>query len=346
MKIVEKQLAELFHDNRFPLISIIELTNKCNLKCVHCYFEDSHDSENLSINQYSIVLKQLKQLGCNTIVLSGGEPFLRADIFEIIELVLSNNFVLSIFSNATLLDNNKILRLSKYKNIEIQISIYGINETHDKITGVNGSFAKTFSAIKSLKENGIKVKAKSVVLNSNYQTIKALVDLMKEIDIEFIHEPVLAPKRDKSQIYKGILKGRKLINYCIYSIKNNQEWTKSFHKKIIINTDNKQNIPLCAAGASMLNLRANGDITPCVSVDYVAGNVFNQKISDIWNGIRMLEFHKKFMITPSQCFSCKFNQKCSWCIGHLIKNKDFKYGDLQYCELMEIFEKVKNNCDE
>ena len=141
-----------------PLMSVLELTRRCNLKCLHCYIDQPKTYKNeLSTAEIKSIISQLAKAGSMSLIFTGGEVFLRDDILELSSFARSLGFDLRIFTNGTLIDGNIAAGLAKIGISGIEISLYGKRQTHDKITGVTGSFKKAMKAINVFKEHGVRV---------------------------------------------------------------------------------------------------------------------------------------------------------------------------------------------
>lgn len=139
---------EKFHENPVIFGAQIELTSRCNERCVHCYIP--HENKNMDIEKSlaNDALDQLKELGTLGLTLSGGELFLHRDVADIMYHARENDFSISVLSNVTLL-NDDLIRVLKDINIsQIQVSVYSMKpEEHDAITQLKGSHAKTMENI-------------------------------------------------------------------------------------------------------------------------------------------------------------------------------------------------------
>lgn len=163
------------NENFTPLSCLLELTYKCNLNCLHCYVVSDNKKE-LSTKQFFDILDQLKDLGTLYLTISGGEPLVRPDFFEIAEYAKKNNFALRLFTNAVLIDAKIAERIKQLKPLAVEVSLYGLEKTHDEITQFKGSFKKSVNGIKLLKRRRVNVLAKCTLLKQNISEIWKLKD--------------------------------------------------------------------------------------------------------------------------------------------------------------------------
>ena len=147
--ILENEISDEFANSNRLYSATIELTYRCNEKCRHCYVYDE-GGEEMSTNQIMKILDDLCDMEVATLLFTGGEVFARKDIFEILEYAYKKHFAMDIFTNGTLLDESKIIKLKKLWPKSIQFSIYShILQKHDAVTQIKGSYEKTINAIKT-----------------------------------------------------------------------------------------------------------------------------------------------------------------------------------------------------
>jgi len=139
-----------------------EITHRCNLKCIHCLiplkWRKDRKNVELTTGQIKEILYELQNLGTYSILFTGGEPFIRRDFTEIIAFASSMGFKLSINTNATLITDEIINVLKELNIFHITVSVYGDEETHDKITGVKGSYKLMDENVRKMADCGMNVQ--------------------------------------------------------------------------------------------------------------------------------------------------------------------------------------------
>ena len=151
-------LEKYFAKNPKLLSFQIELTSKCNERCIHCYIPHEDKLYNIDDNLYYSVIKQLKDIGIISVSLSGGEPMLHPNFLEFLKYAQDSDFYVKVFTNLTLLNEEIIKQIMKNNRTSVYVSLYSMNEVnHDAITQMKGSFNKTKSNILKLIENNIPV---------------------------------------------------------------------------------------------------------------------------------------------------------------------------------------------
>jgi len=257
-----------------PLNLIHFVTNKCNMKCSHCfYWKELNQGNEMDINQVETFIKSLKNK-LNLVMLGGGEPFLREDLTEIADLYIKYNKVknMNIVTNGFL--SKKIYETVKNisgTNLNIQISLDGLETQHDKIRNTPGSFKKVIETVNLLKNLNINIGILTVLSNKNYKQIDELSDFVRnELKVKHSFELIRGNPKDKGFTLPP-LEELDLLYQKIKSIYKKQ--TKNLKKDYGVNLaalklsieilkKNKKLIN-CSAGSIVGVVYANGDVSLC-----------------------------------------------------------------------------------
>ena len=324
----------------FPIHVQIEVTWKCNWRCVHCY-QDNHNLELLDTSTLKNLFKDLAANGTMHIIITGGEPLVRKDIFELLEAINELGMGITLYSNGHKIGRDMAKRLSSLIAIAELSLLAGEAEVHDRLSGVKGSFDKTVAAINNLKENNIKVILKTPVLRPAYHTLKALEQKANEWNIEWY------PDAEISRTYSG-------ADYPLqYHLTFNelQEYFKLFPKfnpNFGFNPDPGIKKGLCLAGRQYCFIDAMGNVYPCLNFKSACdvqekqgktpiaklGNILSNTFSDIWSSTGILnEIRNATFDNFKTCTSCKSGSGCSPCMA------------LNYEENGELFKPSKTVCN-
>ncbi len=172
------------HDRkaRGPVV-IWNLIRRCNLTCKHCYaLSADHDyAGELSLPEVFTVMDDLKAFGVPALILSGGEPLLRKDIFEISARARSMGFYTGLSTNGTLIDAPLAQRIADAGFDYVGISLDGLQPTHDKFRRLEGAFDRSLAAIGHLDRVGVKVGLRYTMTAMNAHDLPALLDLMQQV---------------------------------------------------------------------------------------------------------------------------------------------------------------------
>ena len=174
-----------------PLSVHLDLTYRCNERCVHCYL-DHDDHGEMTTAEIKHLLDEMADAGVFILTLSGGEIFLRKDFFEILEHARRLMFCVKLKSNAVLVREREAARLRDLNIESIQVSIYSHRpEVHDAITLIPGSLKRSVDAIRFLKSQGLKVIIANVLMTQNMQDYPGVRALAKELGVECTLDPNL-----------------------------------------------------------------------------------------------------------------------------------------------------------
>jgi heme d1 biosynthesis radical SAM protein NirJ len=167
-------------------VVIWNLVRRCNLTCKHCYSisADKDFPGELSSDEVFTVMDDLKAFRVPVLILSGGEPLLRPDIFDIARRAKGMGFYVGLSSNGTLIDENNIERIAEVGFDYVGISLDGMNQTHDTFRRMDGAFAASLRGIRLCKSQGIKVGIRFTLTQDNAGDLPALLQLLDEEGID------------------------------------------------------------------------------------------------------------------------------------------------------------------
>ena len=309
---IESYFEQKLRSNNILFTALIELTYKCNLNCTHCYaLGESTEKCELSTLEIFKLLEDLRDAGVFKLTLTGGELFIREDIFDILNYTMKLGFLVDIFTNGNLLNEDKIQRLSKMNIRSIQCSLYGASEIiHEKITGVTGSFIKTINCLKLCKKYSIPTYIKTVLMNLNYGDYDSLEKLSNKLGATFQTSTLLIPH----------LSGD--TNNLSNSIKDYDLLTNLLQKDLLrvgmknYFTEKKDNDSICGMGKSALSIDPFGDIYPCNVLKFKLGNFKTSNIKELWHNSKRLQYLRNSAQTDLvKCRNCSKKEYCFYCPG-------------------------------
>ncbi|MDH4182743.1 MAG: radical SAM protein [Nitrospinota bacterium] len=176
-------------------IVIWNLTRNCNLSCVHCYAgaQARQFSGELTLDQALATAESMAEAGVKMVVLSGGEPLFRADIFTIAERLKELGVIISLSSNGTLFDKAATEKIAKTGFSYVGVSLDGLGATHDMFRGCPGSFEKAVQGVKNLKEAGLKAGVRYTITSMNIADVNGIFDLAEELKADKLYFSHLVP---------------------------------------------------------------------------------------------------------------------------------------------------------
>jgi len=327
----------------FPLRVMFELTYRCNFKCKHCYVPESYKKkakQELKTKGIFSTLDQLADIGCLYLGFTGGEPFLRKDIFDILWHAKRRGFQIIIYTNGSLIDKDKAQELKRLNPNKIDITIPAMNESvFERITGITGSHDIVYRAIKLLHKKGVKLGFKSCVLNENKNEIKDIQDFAASLGALHRLDDRLSPRLDGDREpyrYRGFRKqivsrspghqvsGKDRFEDCALSVQR----TKHEPRTTPACSAGRNHEPLfrCGVGVSHMAINPFGELKMCLLIDYPKYKILNKQVSGIRyqvsgqeNGLRDAWERLKELVAAIkpdknyQCGKCSLYSYCKWC---------------------------------
>ena len=289
----------------------LELTYSCNEHCKHCYVCNTNRKE-LSLDDYKIILLQLKEMNVMNLVLTGGEVLCKKDFLEIYKYATEGlGFAVDIYSNGNLFDDTMILEVARSHPRSVHFSIYSLREeVHDAMTGIKGSLFKTLEVAQKFIDLGVAVNFKTLVMKNNYKEINLIIDYANRVGatlqigtaFQLTHEGNDAP-------LEFMLNEEEIID----------TFPRVFQQIGLKKDDRIAKRPgesaLCSAGFSNIAINPYGDVFPCLCFPMKIGNVLEQDIKSLWNGSVLTEWRKKRFSMVEKCADCEISSICSFCPG-------------------------------
>ena len=284
---------------------VIELSYKCNLKCKHCYNHKNINEYNISFEQAKKAIDEAYNLGISAVRLTGGECTLNKDFLKICEYIKSRRLELFIYTNGQLFNDNEELFekiVSLYPSL-IQYSIYSMDSgIHDNITGVKGSWQKTINAIHKSINSKILVRIATPVLSYNKDSYKEITKFANSIGAIHINSCIFTNNPENNNLASK-LSYDEIEQYHINKL-NKADLRQHFKK---------DKFSICEAGSDRLCLTPKLDITPCISFDYVLGNLNSTTLAEI-KKTTLKEFKKIFVRENlTECFNEEYCKYCRYC---------------------------------
>ena len=298
-----------------PLSVQLDLTYRCNERCVHCYLEHDDHGE-MTTAEITEVLTQLADAGVFFLSLSGGEVFLRRDFFQIVEHARKLLFNVKIKTNATMIREKEAARLLELGVEQIQISVYSHRAAvHDAITKLPGSLDRTMRAIRFLKSQGLKVSISNVLMARNFSDQQGVIALAKELGVSYTLDPTITPKMDGDTSILAL----RIANSELKQIFHNQELVgnvEEFCAPPPSPSEDVMNGFPCSAGHTACYISPYGDVFPCVQFPLPSGNVRRQKFLDIWRDSPQLKEVRSIRARDlPTCSTCSHVGTCTRCPG-------------------------------
>ncbi len=303
----------------YPTFVIWDCTRQCNLKCEHCGASKEKYTLELSKKEILKVINDLAKVKTRMFAVTGGEPFLRQDLLEILEYANKKGLKTGIASNGFLINKNLATKIKASKIYSMQISLDGLNDTHNKIRNNHKSFTNTIQAIKNLQEINLPVlQVATTITKSNLNELNTLFTFLKELNIKMWRISIVMPIG--RALNKNLLLDRNEMNYLLTFVKkNNHKGIKIHIAENLTFLDKyeekvRQEPLLCPVGITACCIGVTGNIRGCPeqpdSSKYIEGNIKKESILEIWqNGFKRYRL-KSILSADKRCSQCKNKNKC------------------------------------
>jgi len=316
-----------------PLSVQLDLTYRCNERCVHCYL-DHDDHGEMTTAEIKHLLKEMADAGVFILTLSGGEIFLRKDFFELLEYARRElTFCVKLKTNAVMIREREAARIRDLGVQSIQISIYSHRpEVHDAITLVPGSLKRSLDAIRFLKSQGLRVVMANVLMTHNMHDYNGVRALAEEMGVESTLDPTITPMMDGDRSVLSLNVDQSVMHQ-VFRDKGLIGDVEEFCAVQAPPDENAlENLP-CSAGHTTCYVSPYGDVYPCVQFPYTTGNVRQQRFLDIWRDSEQMNEVRAIRLKHlTGCSSCVHGGSCSRCPGLAFMEGNMLGPSTQDCE--------------
>lgn len=306
-----------------------ELTYACNENCIHCYahFPGAVQKQKpIPLETYKKAIDGLNMMGCMHLAFTGGDPFMHPDFPALFFYARKKGFVCDVYTNCLALydDAELLTHMVEAKPRAFFISLYGSQaQIHDAITTTPGSFIKTISVIKRLRELGASVVVNVMLLSLNHRDLSNIINLTQELGVEHRVSMSLIARNDGSNEPMNYFIGEKEV------IKNTIEVARNKLFSIDVPTvEYDRTEYMCGAGITTISIDPMGGIHPCVSIKSALGDIVSGTVQQAWNNIERHRIMNSLKWDNSrECSSCNSRRYCPHCPGM----SEAESGDILSC---------------
>jgi radical SAM protein with 4Fe4S-binding SPASM domain len=314
------ELYTQLRGRRYPLGGSFELTERCNLRCIHCYINQPAGSQEASARELTLpqlrhILDQVADAGCLFVLLTGGEPLLRRDFADIWRYAKERAMLSTLFTNGTLLTPRIADFLAEYRPHLVEITLYGATQdTYEQVTGVPGSYARCMNGIQLLMDRGMRLGLKSMLLNANVHELEAMKSIAERFGVDYRYDGMLIPRLDGSQeISRLRLTPSEIVALDGYSAERQEAYDR-LYKAIGAVAVRSEHVYGCGAGTRTFHIDCAGRLSMCMTARRPAYDLLQGSFRDGWdNFLGTLTLQKRSLDTV--CRSCTVGPLCTQCPG-------------------------------
>lgn len=316
-----------------------ETTRRCNLKCVHCRSSSELDivgHADFSLDEAKAIIDNITSFASPVLVLSGGEPLLREDIFDIAQYGTDKGLRMCLATNGTLVTDEVCLRLKKAGIRMVSLSLDGATpETHDNFRNQLGAFKATLNAVELFNKHGIPflVNSSFTVRNRHeipeiYKLVKGLgatawymfmivptgrgEDIMEELIPKDVYDEILEWHYETEKKEDELLMRPTCAPhyYRIVRQKSKQEGEVFERRNLKFSTGGSKG---CLAGQLICLIDVDGEVLPCSYFPKSAGNIKKESFKDIWQDSKLFNELRDFKSYKGSCGACEYVNVCGGC---------------------------------
>ena len=312
----------------------VEITARCNNDCRHCYINlPANDQQaratELSLQEISAIADQAVELGAVWVLVSGGEPLLREDFSEIFLLLKRKGLLVSLFTNATLINEAHIELFQKYPPRDIEVTVYGATaESYERVTGRPGSFTAFSNGLNRLLESGIKVRLKAMALRSNVNELPEIAAFCRLHTKDYFRfDPQLHLRFDRDEARNQLIRAERLTPEEIVALEraDGERFSALQHScDTLINEELTHNcgdhLFICGLGQGSFTVSYDGKFRLCSSL-WAPETIYDLRqgsLRDAWETFvpKVRAMRSRCADYLENCRSCSLFNLCLWCPAH------------------------------
>ena len=311
-----------------PYFCNLQITTACNLRCFHCgYSAGKRRLNELTLEEFFYIIEQLKELDCERIEITGGEPLLRKDWYKIAKHASSLGIEVNLLSNGYLIDNEVAQKIRESGITVVGISLDGLEETHNKIRQNPFVFQKAVRALNILAKNKIDTCVITTVTKLSINELPEMYKLLKYLDVKMWVLHLATPvgrMQENSQYIPHPSQIREIAEFII-STRSDRNlkviagdsigYYAEFEKEL--RDFGQDDIPYftgCYAGCLAIGIESNGNVKGCLALpdEFVEGNLRERSLKDIWFDKNAFSYNRKFSkdCLKGMCKKCPFGEIC------------------------------------
>jgi radical SAM protein with 4Fe4S-binding SPASM domain len=327
-------MAEHHSNIRMSLPRIISwnTTFSCNLRCAHCYLNAGRKEEKeLNTNEGKRIIDQIAEVSQPILVLSGGEPLLRQDIYELAEYGVNKGLRIVMGTNGTLITDQVAGRLKTSGISKVGISLDSTEpKKHDSLRGFNGAWRQTIKGIEACRKINLDFQIHTTVTRDNHDEIDEIIDLAQQLGASDFHLFFLVPS-GRAGTAQAITPEmcEKMLDHIL-----EQRGKRAFEVKPTcapqyVRIAKEKGIALdrwgrgCLAGINYCRIYPTGEVTPCPYLSLSVGDLRQKSFKEIWFNSEVFSHLRNFKNLKGRCGVCKYQELCGGC-----RARAYGYSDL------------------
>jgi radical SAM protein with 4Fe4S-binding SPASM domain len=305
---------------RIPVDVTLEITHRCPLACQHCYnnlpmADREAATRELTLQDYRKLLDELAAMGTFWLLFSGGEPFARKDFLDIYTYAKQKGFLITIFTNGTVITPAIADHLAQYPPFAIEITLYGRSQQiYEEMTQQPGSYERCLRGIDLLLERNLPLKLKSVPTSINKHEVFEMQKFAEKLGVEFKFDSLINPRIDCSQSPLGVrLTSAEVVAFDYVDPARKAEYRRLLDIDLTAGPPTaSDDLYFCGGGLRSCSIDPYGQMSICVISKRIDYNVRTGGFAQGWN-MFLQESRAKKRTRPSKCTACQIRSLCGMC---------------------------------
>jgi radical SAM protein with 4Fe4S-binding SPASM domain len=340
------EFSKRLHDKvvypRIPIDGSIEVTNRCNLSCVHCYInlhpgDRKARTSELSCQELCKLIDQIVDEGCLWVLFTGGEPLIRGDFLDIYAYAKKKGLLITLFTNGTLITPRIADYLKEWPPFVVEITIYGRSrETYERVTRKSGSYERCMRGIELLVERGVPIKLKSIIMTLNKHEVWDMKAYAEELGVDFRFDSVLNVRLDGDQSpAKYRLSPEDVVALDVADSKRMKGW-RDLCSRFLKRPLHPENLYQCGAGENTFHVDHCGRMSVCIMSRFPDYNLRNGSFKEGWH-VFMPRVRAQAWSKETPCKKCQLISLCGQCPGWAkLENGDQETSVAYLCRIAHL----------
>jgi len=301
--------------NQIPISGGMELTHRCNLRCVHCYVASDRYPKELTTEEWFQIINQIADAGCFWFYITGGEPMIRPDFLPIYLHSVKRGMTVAVLSNATRISEEIADTLAEYPPQVVEISMYGATqETFERVGKIPSGYRKFMEGLERLSVRQIPFKLKTIALRENMHEVHRMRDFAKSLGVSFRYDSVVNARLDRNlSPFTHGLTPKEAVELEAHDPEKKKMWQHFCSTQIGAPKDNK--VYQCGAGKTTFNIDPYGRLSVCLLSRRPNYPVLEGDFLTGWRGAVQQEINRTRDV-EEKCNTCSLHTLCGNCQGY------------------------------
>lgn len=301
---------------RVPLSGLLELTSRCNLRCVHCYLgpQERHwarRDEEMPLEKVLAVVDELADAGCLNLGITGGDPMVHEHFPSVYRHARERGMIVTVLCNGILVREEIVELFRELPPAAVEVSLYGATrQTYETVTRVRGSWAKCLAGVRRLLDADVRVVLKTVVITLNVSEVAAMRQMAADLGVEFRTDSGIFPQLSDSD--DAPTKFRVSPREAVDSELWNAEQTRLWNERIDGGLQPSEALYRCGAGVSGFYIDPYGNASPCIMTSHHRYSLSERSFESLW-GAELVQIRSARPRADYGCNGCEMQIACTGC---------------------------------